>query len=96
MCDDCVHGTAAGEKLFSGIRKVMNPCFCVIMCRREAEVHSMYGHINRGSRNVDVYPQKQQVLDTLCVQLINIPALMPVFLFQIRAPSLVAHLQAQG
>ena len=52
--------------------------------------------LKSSERNVDVYPEKPQVLATLCVQLISISVLIPVFLFQIWAPDLMAHLQPEG
>lgn len=39
--------------------------------------------VNTLGGNVDVYPQKQQVLDALCVWLINIPVLIPVLLLMV-------------
>lgn len=44
------------------------------------KVHRLFGHMNRPSRNVDVYPEKQRVPDTLCVLLISVYMLMLVVL----------------
>lgn len=60
------------------------------------EVQRVSGHVHRASRNVDMYLQKQRVLDTLCVQLINIPVLMPVLLFIVWATELMFYLQNEG